>query len=79
MMWCDWNTMGFVGWTTMIVFWALVVALIVWAIRSAGTTRTGQASDALDILDRRYAAGEIDRHEFEERRQLLKNSRREGI
>jgi len=76
-MWCDWNTMGFFGWTTMIVFWGAIVALVVWAIRS-GTTRIGPGSDALGILERRYAAGEIDRDEFEERKRLLGDSRRTG-
>ena len=75
-MWCDWNTMGFFGWTMMIVFWVAIVALVVWVVRSVGTTRTGPGSDALGILEGRYAAGEIDRDEFEERKRLLDDSRR---
>jgi putative membrane protein len=80
MMWFDWNTMGFFGWTMMILFWVAIVALVVLAIRSAATTRTGPgpASDAVSILERRYAAGEIDRNEFEERKRVLDDSRRTG-
>jgi len=70
-MWCNWNTMGFLGWTMMIVFWGAIAALVVWATRSVGTTRTGTSPDSLSILERRYAAGEIDRDEFEERRRVL--------
>jgi putative membrane protein len=77
-MWCDWNTTGFFGWTMMIVFWGVIVALVVWAIRSTATTRTGSTSDALGILEHRYAAGEIDRDEFEERKRILDESRRPG-
>ncbi|MEX1126712.1 MAG: SHOCT domain-containing protein [Acidimicrobiia bacterium] len=63
--------MGFFGWTMMIVFWGATVALVVWTTRSVGMTRTGWGLDALSILERRYAAGEIDRDEFEERRRVL--------
>lgn len=78
MMWFDWNTMGFFGWTMMIVFWGTIVALLIWVVRSMTTTSTGSTSDALDILERRYAAGEIDRDEFEERKRILVESRRTG-
>jgi putative membrane protein len=70
-MWCSWNTMGFFGWTMMILFWAAVVALLIWAILSARTARDLSRSDALALLERRYAAGEIERDEFEEKKQLL--------
>lgn len=79
MMWFDWNTMGFFGWMMMIVFWGTVVALLVWAIRSAATTNNRSAPDAPDalgILERRYAAGEIDRDEFEDRRRVLVEARK---
>ena len=78
MMWFDWNTMGFFGWTMMIVFWGTIVALLIWVVRSMTTTSTGSTSDALDILERRYAAGKIDRDEFEERKRILVESRRTG-
>lgn len=64
--------MGMWGWLTMLAFWALVVVLIIWAVRAA--TASPQKSDdktALQILDERLARGEIDREDYEERRQLL--------
>lgn len=73
-MWCDWNTMGFFGWTMMITFWGAIVALVVWVIRSAAASPSRPTSNALEILERRFAAGEIDRDEFEERRALLQGS-----
>jgi putative membrane protein len=73
MMWNGWNGMGFVGWTMMIVFWVAIVALAVWTIRTAAP-RNGSMS-ALDILERRYASGEIDGDEFQQRKRLLDDSR----
>jgi putative membrane protein len=70
-MWCDWNAMGFFGWTVMIAFWGAVVALAVWAVRSTRARAPEGRSGALDILARRFAAGEIDRDEFEAGRALL--------
>lgn len=78
MMWSNWNAMGLFGWTMMIVFWVVVVALIVWAVRSSTTTSDHSTPDALGILERRYAGGEIDREEFEERKRTLVESRSSG-
>ncbi|MGD2176019.1 MAG: SHOCT domain-containing protein [Candidatus Brocadiaceae bacterium] len=51
-----------------------IVWLIVWAVRSAGqgggTPGAGEPSP-LDILEERYARGEIDDEEFEERKRRL--------
>ena len=65
-----WNTMGFFGWTMMIVFWVVVVGLIVWGVRS-----TRRESDPIDILERRFALGEMDGDEFEKRRRTLESQR----
>lgn len=71
--------MWFGGWWMalwMMVFWIGLILLIVWAVRSLSGEGHGQASDdrsrALQILEERYARGEIDRDEFEERRSTLK-------
>lgn len=61
----------------MALFWALIIAGVVWFIRyiansapdggmhaSTHSNSSGQAS-ALDILKERYAKGEIDKSEFE--------------
>jgi len=66
-MWCDGATVGLFGWTMMVAFWGAIVALVAWVVRSANPPRSG----VLALLERRFAAGEIDRDEFEERRSLL--------
>jgi putative membrane protein len=67
--------MGWFAWLMMVLFWGTIVALIAWALRSASTGRSESAPDAISVLERRYAAGEIDRDEFEERRRVLVGSR----
>jgi putative membrane protein len=79
-----WLLMGF----GMLVFWALVVALIVWVVRITGGHRSGpngpmgpgepadlpaahERSMARDILDERYARGEIGEEEYRTRRDTL--------
>lgn len=53
-----------------------IVALIAWAI--VASTNRGKArqdrdgsSDAITVLDRRFANGDIDENEYRQRRQLL--------
>ena len=62
----NWLLMGF----GMVVFWALLVAVIVWLVRSTGT-RPRVVSTARDILDERYARGEITDEEYRARRTTL--------
>lgn len=68
------------GWLAMIgilLFWVAVVLLVVYAIRGFGqgartTASGGPAADgALAVLRERYARGEINREEYEERRRAL--------
>lgn len=56
------------GWLMMLVFWALVVVGIVVLIRSvAGTpAHRGSSETPLEILRRRYAAGELTKEQFEQ-------------
>lgn len=64
--------MGFFGALLMVLFWAGVALLVVWAVRASVSTPRGMANDApLDILKRRYAAGEINRAEYEQARRDL--------
>jgi putative membrane protein len=70
-----WHGMGPWGWMMMIAFWTVVILLVIWAIRS--TARQGQRDEdsALRILDDRFARGEIDREDYEERRRVLESHR----
>jgi len=58
----------------MIVFWTAVITLVVLLVRwLVGTPREQHSSkpSAIEILEERFARGEIDREEFEERRRVL--------
>jgi putative membrane protein len=70
-MWMDWNPMGFFGWTMMVLFLAAVVVVIIWALRSLMSGPSPTTPTPLELLDRRFAAGEIDREDYEERKRLL--------
>lgn len=62
----------------MILFWVGVIALVVlgirWLWRQQDGRRPATGEDPLEILRRRYAAGEIDQDEFEKRRRSLAES-----
>ena len=64
---------GFVGMGLMPLIWIIVLGLIIWVITAAvsGTAESRKsdcfADRALDILDRRYARGEISKEEYEYR------------
>jgi putative membrane protein len=55
------------------VFWILLIALIVWGAKQLfGREETrSKGKTALAILEARYARGEIEKAEFESRRQDL--------
>ena len=60
----------------MILFWGLIIASIVVLVRgfgrmSAGSERGLRERTPLDILGERYARGEIDKREFDEKRRDL--------
>ncbi|MFW6104101.1 MAG: SHOCT domain-containing protein [Bacteroidota bacterium] len=59
------------GWIIGLIVLALVIWLIVRAtVQNTGVTQTSYRS-ALEILEERYARGDIDKDEFEERRNDL--------
>jgi len=67
------HDMGAGSWVLMVLFWGLVVAGLVWLVVSTASRRPGR-SDALEILDRRLAEGEISVEEFRERHQAIATS-----
>ena len=55
-----------------VLVWLAVVVLLVWGLSSVfGASRTDSQAEAVDILKRRYAAGEISSAEFETARRAL--------
>ncbi|MGQ0526332.1 MAG: SHOCT domain-containing protein [Betaproteobacteria bacterium] len=66
--------MGF-GMISMVLFWILVilgiVILVRWVSGSSPASGAPPARTALDILKERYARGEIDKREFEEKKRDL--------
>ncbi len=75
-----WGGMGWgghmAGWLFMLLFWVLVIVVTAAAVRwlTGGTvTRDARLStqNAVDILRERYARGEIDREEFQQRKRDL--------
>jgi putative membrane protein len=69
--------MGWFGGIFMIIFWILILVALVffikWLVQSTGRGQTGPAAGnrALEILKERYARGEIDTAEFEEKKKVL--------
>ncbi len=74
--WFNWGFggIGGYGWIMfifMIIFWGLVIWGIVALIRAAGHREyhnPDRPDSAMEILKRRYAAGEITREEYEEKK-----------
>lgn len=71
-----WAIVGFIH---MAIVWIVIALLIFGAVRlvsGRGVEREQGRESALDVLERRYARGEIDRQEFEERKAVLRGSSR---
>jgi len=66
-----WEHGWFGGGIMMVVFWVLLIALIVWAVRGVNDKKSSSDQSALNILKERYAKGEIDKKEFEEKKKDL--------
>ncbi|VAX21531.1 hypothetical protein MNBD_NITROSPINAE03-1637 [hydrothermal vent metagenome] len=60
-------------------FWILlsagVIALVLWAVQKTGNTNNAASAPpqetAMDILKKRFARGEIDKDEYEEKKKTL--------
>jgi uncharacterized membrane protein len=61
----------------MILFWGLLIFGAVWLVRELtrwrGAHRTDAGSEAIAILDRRLASGQISPEEYRERRAMLRS------
>ncbi len=71
-----WGWWG-MGWIFMIIFWGLIIVGLIFLIRwLAGLSRSHPSYDktqnsALDILKQRYARGEINKEEFDQKKRDL--------
>jgi putative membrane protein len=70
--------LGFgLGWIIMIIFWALIIWLIIFLVRKisghggCSCANHKHKDSTLEILKERYAKGDIDKQEFEEKRKTL--------
>ena len=71
--------MGGFGWMAIMpVLWIVVLGLIIWAVvaavRGSSESRSSDSSkadSALEVLKRRYARGEINKEEYEEKKRDL--------
>lgn len=66
-----------IGPIMMILFLAILVGLVVLGVRWMGGSNSGSPFSgrqrSLDILEERFARGEIDKAEFDERRRALRD------
>jgi len=69
-----WGHMVFGG-LMMIAFWGGIIVLVVFAVRWLGRNSNDQTpptnNSAIDILNERFAQGEIETEEFEDRKKRL--------
>ncbi len=61
----------FNGGIMMIIFWVIVIYFIVWLVRNNRINNINKSNKALEILEERYAKGEIDKKEFKEKKKDL--------
>lgn len=68
---------GLGGGIMMIIFWATIILFTAWIVREvngrSNSDKTRHGKSTLEILEERYAKGEIDKKEFEEKKKNLSN------
>lgn len=66
-----------IGGIVMMLFWVVILGVCIWGVvifaRNAGRSNSGTpgSETPLDVVKRRYAAGEIDKEQFEEMKRNL--------
>lgn len=69
-----WGHMAFGG-VVMVVFWGGIILLVVLLARGLGGRDAPSRQSPIDILQERFAKGEIDQKEYDERRRTLSGTR----
>ncbi|MFC1827475.1 SHOCT domain-containing protein [Thermodesulfobacteriota bacterium] len=71
--------MGFGGgWIFMIIFWGLVIFGIVYLVKAplgGGSTEGKRSESAQEVLEKRFARGEMSKEEFEDALEVLQRNR----
>ncbi len=68
-----WGWGMWMGW----IFWLVIIGLIIWGVKTTAGQNRSQSGNrppeesAMDILKKRYARGEINAYEFEEKKRRL--------
>ncbi len=64
--------MGWGGGLLMVLVWVAILVLVIWAVRALFPGTPGvEREGPLDLLKRRYAAGEITSAEYEQARRAI--------
>ena len=74
MWWGYEHPMGYgFGGIVMWIFWIVLFVVVVWLVKSviSGQPNPPRSLSALEILEQRYAKGEIDKEEFEQKKRDL--------
>ncbi|MFZ5697599.1 MAG: SHOCT domain-containing protein [Pseudomonadota bacterium] len=75
MHWADWHGWSSGGWIFMALFWVLIILAFVALMRRTDIGRTESRDTPrktpIEILQERYARGEIEREEYEQKRRDL--------
>ncbi len=71
--WC--GQMGAEGWLLTVAVWAVVLALVVWAVSRLFPARPAERPTPHDVLDARLAAGDLDPQTYRSLREELDGRR----
>ncbi len=68
---CNGGTFGsgnwFIGWLFPLLFWGAIILSLIWLARQISSKKHDQINDsAVELVRKRYAAGEISSQEFDE-------------